>query len=189
MKKIAIFASGSGSNAEKIMEYFKNHQSIKVSIVLTNKANAGVLERAKKFDIPTHIFDRSTFRDTEEIVTLLQEQKIDLIALAGFLWLIPKHMVEAFPNKILNIHPALLPNYGGKGMHGMHVHLAVVQNQEQESGMTIHYVNEKYDDGQIIFQDSCNLLQSDTPEDVAAKVLKLEHLHFARVIEEEIQKL
>ena len=182
-KKIALFASGSGTNAEKIMQYFDAHEQIEVAMLLSNKAKAGALVRAEKFEVATKVFDRSTFYETEEIITLLQDREIDLIVLAGFLWLIPAPLVKAFPNKIINIHPALLPNYGGKGMYGAHVHEAVIQNKEKESGITIHYVNEQYDEGEFIFQASCEISPSDTSTDLAKKVQQLEHEHFPKVIE------
>ncbi|MFK7899268.1 MAG: phosphoribosylglycinamide formyltransferase [Cyclobacteriaceae bacterium] len=183
MKKIALFASGSGTNAEKICEHFQNHPSIEVSLLLTNKANAGAIERVEKYDVPTHVFSRPDFYDSSTVIDTLKEQKIDLVVLAGFLWLVPKTLVTAFPNKIINIHPALLPKYGGKGMYGEHVHQAVVENKEAESGITIHYVNEHYDEGNIIFQASCEVISTDTPADVAKKIHQLEHTHFSVEIE------
>ena len=182
-KKIALFASGSGTNAEKIMQYFDAHEQVEVAMLLSNKAKAGALARAEKFEVATKVFNRSTFYETEEIISLLQDREIDLIVLAGFLWLIPAPLVKAFPNKIINIHPALLPNYGGKGMYGAHVHEAVIQNKEKESGITIHYVNEQYDEGEFIFQASCEISPSDTSTDLAKKVQQLEHEHFPKVIE------
>jgi phosphoribosylglycinamide formyltransferase-1 len=182
-KRIAIFASGSGTNAEAIMLYFKNHESVEVSLILSNKPNAYVLERAKKFNIPTHIFDRNTFKNTNKIVEVLQSQNISLVVLAGFLWLIPEHLVKAFPNKIINIHPALLPKYGGKGMYGMNVHKAVKEAEEIETGITIHFVNEKYDDGQVIHQAKCKVTPQDSPETIAQKIHQLEHEHFPKAIE------
>ena len=182
-KKIALFASGSGTNAEKIMQYFDAHEQVEVAMLLSNKAKAGALARAEKFEVATKVFNRSTFYETEEIISLLQDREIDLIVLAGFLWLIPAPLVNAFPNKIINIHPALLPNYGGKGMYGAHVHEAIIQNKEKESGITIHYVNEQYDEGEFIFQASCEISPSDSPTDLAKKVQQLEHEHFPKVIE------
>jgi len=183
-KKIAIFASGSGSNAQKIMEYFQDNENIKVEVLLANKPNIGALERAEKFGVPTLVFNKEQFVDSNEIVDFLKEKEIDLIVLAGFLWLIPENLVNAFPNQIINIHPALLPKYGGKGMYGANVHKAVVENKEKESGMTIHYVNQKYDEGKVIFQSSCTIDSTDGPTDVAKKVLELEHKYFAKVIED-----
>lgn len=184
MKHIAIFASGGGSNAQKIIDHFAESDEIKIVTLLSNKADAFALERAEKHNIPTRVFDRPTFRETDEIVDYLKSLKVDLIVLAGFLWLVPKNLVNAFPNKIINIHPALLPKYGGKGMHGMHVHTAVAEAKEKESGITIHYVNERYDEGNVIFQAKCKLTQNDHPNEIAAKVLKLEHEHFPKVIEQ-----
>lgn len=187
-KRLAIFASGSGSNAEKIAEYFKNHPNIEISLILSNNPQAGVIARARKFQIPVVLFDKKTFYDTKRIVELLQNQHIDLVVLAGFMMLIPEAMVQAFPNKIINIHPALLPKYGGKGMYGHFVHEAVVAAQESESGITIHYVNEHYDEGTIIFQASCPVSPTDTPEDVAKKVQVLEHQHFPEVVEQVLEQ-
>ena len=187
-KRLAIFASGSGSNAEKIAEYFKNHPNIEISLILSNNPQAGVIARARKFQIPVVLFDKKTFNDTNRIVELLQNQHIDLVVLAGFMMLIPEAMVQAFPNKIINIHPALLPKYGGKGMYGHFVHEAVVAAQESESGITIHYVNEHYDEGTIIFQASCPVSPTDTPEDVAKKVQVLEHQHFPEVVEQVLEQ-
>ncbi len=184
MKRIVIFASGGGSNAESIVNYFKDKEGVEVSLFFTNNADAGVIARGQRLGIPTIVFDRKTYKEIDRIVELLQMMKTDLVVLAGFLWLIPAGLIQAFPNKIINIHPALLPKYGGKGMWGHHVHEAVVQNKESESGITIHYVNEHYDEGEAIFQAKCAVLPQDTPEDVAANVLKLEHYHFPRVIEQ-----
>lgn len=183
-KRIAIFASGSGTNAEEIFKKFHHHSTIKVALLLNNNPTAYVIKRADNFDIPSKVFDRKMFRETDEIVESLKTQEIDLIVLAGFMWLIPQNMVKAFPNKIINIHPALLPKYGGKGMYGMHVHEAVKKNNETETGITIHYVNEHYDEGQIIFQAKCELSDNDSPEDIANKVHKLEHRYYPTIIEE-----
>lgn len=188
-KRIAIFASGSGSNAEKIAEYFKNHPTIEVSLILSNNPQAGVIARARKFQIPVVLFDRKTFYETNKITELLQNQHVDLIVLAGFMMLIPEEMVKAFPQKMVNIHPALLPKYGGKGMYGHFVHEAVVAAHETESGITIHFVNEHYDEGAIIFQASCAVVSGDAPEDVAKKVQVLEHKHYPEVIEKILNNL
>ncbi len=184
MKNIAIFASGSGTNAEKIMERFASSKDIKVSLVLVNNPEAGVIKRAEKFNVPVVVFDRNQFSKSDEIVNVLSRNSIDLIVLAGFLWLIPENIVNAFPHKIINIHPALLPKYGGKGMYGEKVHQAVVQSGESESGITIHYVNEKYDDGAIIAQYKCVVEAEDSADAVASKIHKLEHKHFPEVIEQ-----
>ncbi|MEQ8924178.1 MAG: phosphoribosylglycinamide formyltransferase [Fulvivirga sp.] len=188
MIKLAIFASGSGSNAQNIVEYFSESNDIEVSLILSNNSKAYVLERAQKLDIPTAIFSRDSFYKSEEILKVLANDKIDFIILAGFMWLVPKYLVEAYPNRILNIHPALLPKFGGKGMYGDHVHKAVKEAGEVESGITIHYVNEKYDEGNIVFQATCELTTSDTPETIAEKVHALEYKHYPEVIESVIQK-
>ena len=182
-KHIAIFASGSGSNARKILEYFENREDVDVSLIVTNKRKAGVLIHANEFDVPTLRIDRSFFYDSQAILYILKSEKIDLIVLAGFLWLIPSYLIEAYPNKIVNIHPALLPKYGGKGMYGHHVHEAVKSNGERESGMTIHFVNEEFDDGGHIFQAKCALEEGDSAEEIARKVLALEHANYAKVID------
>ncbi|GAB3962107.1 phosphoribosylglycinamide formyltransferase [Spirosoma harenae] len=189
MKRIVLFASGSGSNAEKIAEYFADNSSVEVSLILSNNPKAGVIERARKLHIPILLFDRSTFYTTDRIVSILQNQNIDLIVLAGFMWLMPTNLVQAFPDRIINIHPALLPKFGGKGMYGHFVHEAVVEAGETESGITIHYVNERYDEGQIIFQASCSVEPTDTPDDVALKVQVLEHAHYPRVVSEILANL
>lgn len=182
MKNIAIFASGSGTNAQKIMEYFENNPGVNVKIILVNNPEAGVIKRAANFNVPVHVFNRNQFSKTNEVVKILQSNQIDLVILAGFLWLVPTQMVQAFPNKIVNIHPALLPNYGGKGMYGDRVHQAVIDAGDKESGITIHYVNDKYDDGAIIAQFTCAITPGDTPEILASHIHKLEHEHFPKVI-------
>ena len=182
MKRIVLFASGSGSNAEKIAEYFSLISDVDISLIVSNNPKAGVIERARKLHIPVLLFDRTTFYDTNKITQLLLNQSIDLIVLAGFMWLMPVDLVKAFPNKIINIHPALLPKFGGKGMYGHFVHEAVAAAGEIESGITIHYVNEHYDEGQIIFQATCPVSPTDTPEDIAQKVQALEHLHYPRIV-------
>lgn len=184
MKQIIIFASGSGSNAENLITYFKNTQNIRVVAVLTNNPNAKVLDRCKNLKMSGLSFNRTSFYDTTHVESLLISLNPDLIVLAGFLWKFPDNLIALFPNKIINIHPALLPKYGGKGMYGMHVHQAVVANKETETGITTHYVNEHYDEGAIIFQAKCAVNSSDTPEDVAAKIHKLEMLHFPKVVEQ-----
>ena len=187
MTKIAIFASGGGSNAEAIVSYFKNHEKIEVALLLTNNADAGVIARGKRLSIPTLVFSKQNYQDPQGVLRMLQLLEIDFIVLAGFLWLVPEHFINAYPDKIVNIHPALLPKYGGKGMWGHHVHEAVVAAGEKESGITIHYVNQHYDEGAPIFQASCALEPTDTPEQVAAKVLLLEHKHYPEVIERLLQ--
>jgi len=185
MKRIAILASGSGTNAENIIKYFKNSDSISVVQVLSNKKEAKVLERANFLNIPNRSFDKNDFIATDEVLNLLKENA-DYVILAGFLWKIPSKIIAAFPNKIINIHPALLPKYGGKGMYGMHVHNAVVENKEKQTGITIHYVNENYDEGAIIFQKSFEVLENDTPDEVAQKIHILEYEFFPKVIEKVI---
>ena len=184
MHNIAIFASGGGSNARKIIEHFKESPIGRVVLVVSNKKDAGVLNIAADNNIPTHLLTRAGFYETKEILKLLDEYQIDLIVLAGFLWLVPGYLIQAFPKKIVNIHPALLPSYGGKGMYGAHVHAAVKAAGEKESGITIHFANEHYDAGDIIFQTTCALDETDTPETIARKVLTLEHEHFPKVIEQ-----
>ena len=183
MKNIALFASGNGTNVQRIVEFFTDSKEICTKLIVCNKATAYVLERAKKLHINTLLVDRKMFYESDKTVKRLQELKIDLIALAGFLWLIPDNLIKAFPQKIINIHPALLPKYGGKGMYGMHVHEAVVANNEQYSGITIHYVNPNYDEGNIIFQKKCALSNNDTAEDVAKKVHALEYTFYPEIIE------
>ncbi|MBL7806222.1 MAG: phosphoribosylglycinamide formyltransferase [Saprospiraceae bacterium] len=186
--KIAIFASGGGSNARKILEYFQDSETAEVALVVSNKKDAGVLDIADTFSVPTHLINRQSFYETTEILEVLKAHDIGFIALAGFLWLVPAYLVKAYPGKILNIHPALLPKYGGKGMYGHHVHEAVKAAGELESGPTIHFVNEHYDEGDIVFQATCSLEPEDEPEDIARKVLSLEHAHFPRIIEAVIIK-
>jgi len=181
MKKIVIFASGSGTNAENIIKYFLNSSKAKVVSVLTNNPSAKVIERASKFSIPTRIFSKQELNEGFLLQEINQIQP-DLIVLAGFLLKVPQNLIDAYPNKIINIHPALLPKFGGKGMYGMHIHQAVVSHKEKETGITIHYVNENYDEGAIIFQSSVALTSEDTPEDVAVKIHELEQKHFPTVI-------
>lgn len=188
-KRIAIFASGSGSNAQKIMEHFKRNNDVEVALILTNNPEAYVLQRADNFEIPSHIFDKKEFYNSDHVVTLLKNLNIDLIVLAGFLWLIPQNLLSAFPNKIINIHPALLPKYGGKGMYGDYVHRAVLNATELESGITIHFVNSEFDEGEIIHQSKFKIEKSDDLEMVKFKVQQLEHLHFPKVIESLLKKM
>lgn len=183
MHRLAIFASGTGSNAKKIIEYFKDSTNIEVALVVSNKKNAGVLPMAQSHDVPQLVINRSQFYDTQLILDELKAQQIDFIILAGFLWLIPDYLVMAYEGKMVNIHPALLPKYGGKGMYGMNVHRAVKAAGDKESGMTIHWVNQQYDEGATIFQARCEINEQDTAEDIARKVLQLEHKHFAPVVE------
>jgi phosphoribosylglycinamide formyltransferase-1 len=183
MMGIVLFASGSGSNVENIAKYFADHAHVHISCVLTNRMNAPVLERCKRLGIPALYFNRDAFSNSEVVLNLLKSLNPDLIVLAGFLWKIPKNLVQTFPNKIINIHPALLPKYGGKGMYGINVHQAVKNNMEEETGITIHYVNEHYDEGAIICQAKTALSKLDTPETIAQKVHALEYEHFPKIIE------
>ena len=189
MKKIAIFASGNGSNAERITQYFSEKKIADVCLILTNNQNAGVLERAKKLNVPAVVFNRNDFSNTNKINDLLVANKIDLVVLAGFLWLVPLNILQTFHNQIVNIHPALLPKYGGKGMYGAHVHEAIIEAGDKQSGITIHYVNEKYDEGQVIFQATVDIESTDTPDRLASKIHELEYAHFPVVIEKVIQKI
>lgn len=186
--RIVLFASGSGSNAENIACHFADNEQVAITAIYCNKEGAGVLERAKRLGIPSRVFDRSEWRDPQGICQELLEKETDLIILAGFLWLVPAHIVAAFAERIINIHPALLPKYGGKGMYGQHVHEAVVANGEKETGITIHFVNEHYDEGAIIFQKSVALSPADGPMEVAQKVHQLEYAYFPQVIEEILHK-
>ncbi len=185
---IAIFCSGSGSNAEKIIQHFQHSEIATVKLLLANSPKAFALERAKNHNIPTHVFNRSEFYTTTDVLDVLVGKEIDWVVLAGFLWLVPEYLVEHFKQRMINIHPALLPKFGGKGMFGMKVHEAVVKQQEKESGITIHYINGAYDEGDIIFQASCLVDEQDTAEEVAKKVQKLEHLHFPLIIEKLIRE-
>ena len=189
MKNIAIFASGSGTNAENIIKYFSTQKSAKVTIVFSNKRHALVLKRAENFGVESLFFERHDFYNTGKILNYLVEKKIDFIVLAGFLWLVPENIIEKYKGRIVNIHPALLPSYGGKGMYGDVVHKAVIENRDTESGITIHYVNNHYDEGDIIFQAKCRVDPSDDHEALAKKVHALEYEHFPRVIEELVSKL
>lgn len=183
MKRIVIFASGSGTNAENLITYFTNSDLASVVLVLTNNPQAKVLERAKRLKVSALSFNKIAFTETDEVLNILRSSKPDLIVLAGFLWKFPEKILNEFPNKVINIHPALLPKYGGKGMYGMHVHETVVKNKEIETGITIHYVNEHYDEGAIIFQTKCDITHKDSAEDVANKIHQLEMKHFPKVVE------
>jgi phosphoribosylglycinamide formyltransferase-1 len=183
MKNVAIFASGEGTNAQNIIDYFSTSDKVKIALVISNKSTANVLNRAKKAHIPTLVISRADFFESDTTIKTLQAMHIDFIVLAGFLWMIPENLVRTFPKKMINIHPALLPKYGGKGMYGMRVHKAVVDNNERESGISIHFVNEHYDEGELISQHRCALSVTDTPEMVAAKIHALEQEFFPKVIE------
>jgi len=183
MKRIAVFASGTGSNARRLMEHFHHSGKARIVLLVCNKAGAPVLQTAKDFGIETLLLSRESFYESDVVIKTLQEKSIDLIVLAGFLWLLPADLVKAFPQRIVNIHPALLPKFGGKGMYGMHVHKAVVAAGEKESGITIHFVDEHYDEGEHIAQFRCPVLPGDTPETLAKRVQELEHAHFAETVE------
>lgn len=183
MTKVAIFASGSGTNAENIIKHFQTDEKIEIACIITNKKDAFVRKRAENLNIESVYFSREDFLETPNVLKYLIEKKINFIVLAGFLLKIPQNIINIFPQNIINIHPALLPKYGGKGMYGDNVHKAVVENKENETGITIHYVNENYDEGTIIFQAKCPVLETDDYEDVAKKVHALEYTHFPIVIE------
>jgi len=182
MKQIIIFASGSGTNAERIINYFSDSKDVKIHSIFCNNPNAFVIERAKKFNIPITIFSKDQFYENETILKKLLSINPNLIVLAGFLWLIPSNIINSFKNKIINIHPALLPKYGGKGMYGEKIHREVLSNNEKESGITIHKVNEKYDQGDIIFQKKCIISEEDTIDTLAKKIHILEYIHFPLII-------
>ncbi|MDX9947684.1 MAG: phosphoribosylglycinamide formyltransferase [Bacteroidales bacterium] len=189
MKNIAIFASGSGTNAENIIKYFSNGTTASVCLVLSNRRDAYVIKRAASLNVQSVFFDRKDFYERGTVMNLLRDHRIDFIVLAGFLWLVPSDILTSYENRIVNIHPALLPGYGGRGMYGDRVHEAVIRAGEKESGITIHYVNSEYDAGDIIFQAVCPVLEDDTPADVAARVHALEYKHYPVVIEELVSKL
>jgi phosphoribosylglycinamide formyltransferase 1 len=182
-KKIVIFASGSGSNAQRLMEYFEHHSEIFVAALFYNNPKAQAPNRAETFHVPAFLFNRDEFYNSDKVLEQVKQFAPDLIVLAGFLWLVPQNMLQAFPNRIINIHPALLPQYGGKGMHGLHVHAAVLQSGDLESGITIHRVNEEYDKGEFVLQVKCPVYSSDSPEKLAARVLQLEHEYLPSVVE------
>lgn len=186
MVRLAIFASGNGTNAERIIEYFAHNSEVCVSCVAYNKRDAFVAERARRHGVDAVFFGREDFYESERVCSYLVERHIDWVILAGFLWLVPQHIVHTFSGKIINIHPALLPKYGGKGMYGHHVHEAVVENHEKESGITIHLVDEQYDNGRYLFQAVCPVAPNDTPEMLAEKVHQLEYEHFPHVIEQTV---
>lgn len=183
LKNIAIFASGTGSNAQKIIDHFRDSGLAQVSVILSNKADAGVLAIAEREQIPAVVIDKEQFFRGDTYVKLLQELETDLVVLAGFLWKVPANLVQAFSGRIINIHPALLPKFGGKGMYGHFVHEAVLAAGEKESGITIHYVNEQYDDGGVILQERCAVMPEDTPDTLAKKVQVLEHQWFPLIVE------
>ncbi len=181
MKNIVIFASGAGSNAQSIIDFFRGSEEVAIALIVSNKAQAGVLKIAQTEEIDSLLIDKKVINN-ESFLEILSDCKTDLIVLAGFLWKIPDYLIKAYENKIVNIHPSLLPKYGGKGMYGSHVHKAVIQNKEKESGITIHLVNEEYDKGKILLQEKVAVTQDDTTDSLAQKIHKLEHLHFAKTI-------
>ena len=183
-KKIVIFASGKGSNAKNIIKYFSLREDVEVVHVLSNNKSAKALQMAHRYDVGALYFDRAALYESNEVYNILKDVNPDLIVLAGFLWLLPQKILDRFPNKIINIHPALLPKYGGKGMYGDRVHQAVVKNKESKTGISIHYVNEKYDEGEIIAQFHADVSPGDSPKEVAEKVHALEKKHFPKVIDE-----
>jgi len=187
--RIALFASGSGTNVENITNYFNGKTIAKPVCVLCNKPDAFVLERAKRLNLDSLTFNRADFNDGKKIMEYLRKNEIDLIVLAGFLWLVPEYLIKEYPNRIVNIHPALLPKFGGKGMYGMHVHEAVKQSGETETGITIHLIDGNYDKGNTVFQAKVQVSPSDSPDDIANKVHKLEYEYYPKVIEEIAEKI
>lgn len=179
---LALFASGSGTNVENIIQYFNDYPTINVSCILCNNKNAGVIERANRLGVDILVFNRENFYDSDMVIDYLRHKNVDLIVLAGFLWLIPEKIIESYNNKIINIHPALLPKYGGKGMYGNAVHKAVFENKEEYTGITIHYVNKDYDKGDIIFQESIEIDANDSPDSIADKVHELEYMYYPTII-------
>ena len=189
MKRLAVFASGSGTNAENIIRYFKQSLKAEIILILSNKPDAFVLKRANKHKVPVLVFNREEFYNSSAILEHLHEKKVDLIILAGFLWLVPQNLLDAYPDRIVNIHPALLPAYGGKGMYGRRVHEAVIENQDEKSGITIHIIDREYDKGSILFQANCPVLPDDTPTDLATRIHKLEYQHFPPTIEKYLDQI
>lgn len=186
---VAIFASGTGTNAQQLINHFRNHSYIKIALIVCNKSGAGVLTIAQKENIPSLLIEKEQFFRGNAYVDELKQYKVDFIVLAGFLWKVPLPLVQAFPQRIINIHPALLPNYGGKGMYGRFVHEAVIAAKEKESGISIHYVDELYDHGQLIFQASCTIEAGDTADTLAQKIHALEHEHYPLIVEKVILEL
>ncbi|MEO8471917.1 MAG: phosphoribosylglycinamide formyltransferase [Chryseolinea sp.] len=184
--KLAIFASGSGTNAQEIINYFKNHASIEVALVLSNSPDAFVLTRASDSKVPSKVFNKQTYRESEQVLDWLKEYQVTHVVLAGFLWLVPTYLLQAYPHRIINIHPALLPKYGGKGMYGIRVHELVKSSGDIETGITIHLVDENYDEGKVLFQAQCLVVPEDTPETIANKVHDLEYRFYPKIIEKMI---
>jgi phosphoribosylglycinamide formyltransferase-1 len=189
MKNIAIFASGSGTNTENLIRFFRTSQFGHVRLVLSNRSDAGVLDRAQFLEVESLVFTREQFYASQKVLDLLIERDIDYIVLAGFLWLVPDYLLLPFENKIVNIHPGMLPKYGGKGMYGSRVHRAVIEAEESESGITIHYVNSEYDEGDIIFQAKCDIDSDESPDSLAAKIHELEYEFFPTVVENLLKEL
>ncbi len=189
MHRIAIFASGTGTNATRFFEYFKNHEKAEISLLLSNNPNAKVLQSAALAGVPTFVFSAGELKNTSKVQEKLREQNIDFIVLAGFMLLIPEDITLDYQNRIVNIHPALLPDFGGKGMYGHHVHKAVIESGRKKSGISIHYVNSIYDDGDIIFRAECKVLDGDTVESLSARIQKLEHEHYPKIVEKLIKEL
>ncbi len=186
--RLAVFASGAGSNAQRLVEYFEQTSSAKVVSILSNNPQAGALVRANSLGVESFVFSREEFYQTPKVLEYLKAKQIDWVILAGFLWLVPVSLLKAYPHKVINLHPALLPKFGGKGMYGMNVHKAVVAAHETETGITIHYANEHFDEGEIIYQAKCTVAPTDTPEHIAEKIHQLEHTFFPTVIEQIITK-
>jgi phosphoribosylglycinamide formyltransferase-1 len=184
MKSLVLFASGSGSNVENIIDFYQNNKEVSIKLVLTNKRASKVIDRCNRLQISCLYFNKTAFNREETVLNIVKNIQPDLIVLAGFLWKIPENFIRSFPNKIVNIHPALLPKFGGKGMYGMHVHQAVYDQKETETGITIHYVNENYDEGATIFQAKTNITPEDTPTTIAEKIHQLEYQHFPRIIDQ-----
>jgi phosphoribosylglycinamide formyltransferase-1 len=184
MKRLAIFASGTGSNAKRLIDYFSGNKNISVALLVSNRKEAGALKIAREEGIPSVNFTKEEFYNSSTVIDKLIADKIDFIVLAGFLIKIPDNILKAYENKIINIHPALLPDFGGKGMYGLHVHKAVIESGKKESGITIHLVNEHYDEGKILFQTKCPVLENDTPDTLAERVQELEHRHFSEVVKQ-----
>ena len=182
MKHIIIFASGAGTNARAIMQYFRHYPDVKIEAIICNKPKAGVIDVAQEFQVPYYLITRKDLYETDNVLNLLQRPETDLIVLAGFLWLIPENILQAFPGKIINIHPALLPSHGGAGMYGKKVHESVIHAKDQETGITIHYLNEKYDEGKVILQKNVAVEPDDTAESIAKKVHELEHAWYPKTI-------
>jgi len=182
MKRIVVFASGEGTNTQHLIDYFDGND-LRITLIICNNPNANVLRRAEKHSVPTLLINKEDFNNGDSVLKRVIAEKPDLIICAGFLWKIPDNILHSFPYKVVNIHPALLPKFGGKGMYGMNVHKAVIAAGEKESGITIHYLNEQYDEGKIIFQATCEVKKDDTPETLAQKVQELEHTYFAKTVE------